>query len=310
MGEQVKLVHISMIFDFRLRVFKTVADKLSFTKAAHELFVSQPAVTKHINELEKQVGKPLFHRHGNSISLTSEGELLLSYARRILLLYQELEDELNSLQKNISGHLRIGASTTIAQYILPRILAGFKKNHPEVQLTLINGNTERIEQLLLANSIDIGMIEGYSTLPQLHYEPFVQDEIVLVTSTINPKITQPEISLDALRHLPLVIREDGSGTLDIIEHALEEQQIKRKDWNIEVQLGSTESIKQYLLHSTACAFLSIHTVVDELSNNKLKVIEIKDREISRSLQFISLHGQHARLVNLFKQYCIRRYNQK
>lgn len=299
-----------MIFDFRLRVFKSVADRLSFTKAAHELFISQPAVTKHINELEKQVGKPLFNRHGNSISLTGEGELLLSYAKKILLLYQELEDELNSLQKNLSGHLRIGASTTIAQYMLPRILAGFKKRHPEVQLTLINGNTERIEQLLLNNSIDMGMIEGYSTLPQLHYEHFVEDEIVLVTSTANPKAIQPEISLETLRHLPLVIREDGSGTLDIIEHALEEHQIRRRDWNIEVQLGSTESIKQYLVHSNAFAFLSINTVVDELNSNKLRVIDITGRTISRSLQFITLHGQHGRLATLFRQHCLRRYNQK
>lgn len=299
-----------MILDFRLKVFKAVADKLSFTKAAHELFISQPAVTKHINELEKQVAKPLFHRHGNSISLTSEGELLLSYARKILGLYQELEEELHSLQKEVSGHLRIGASTTIAQYILPRILAGFKKRYPDVQLTLLNGNTEQIEQLLLDNSIDIGMIEGNSTLPQMHYELFVEDEIVLVTSADNPRIKQSEINLHLLKELPLVIREEGSGTLDIVEQLLEAQHIKRKDWQVEVQLGSTESIKQYLMHSQAFAFLSIHTVVEELGSNKLKVIDIEGGAISRSLQFISLHGQHARLVALFKQQCIRRYNEK
>jgi DNA-binding transcriptional LysR family regulator len=297
-----------MIVDFRLRVFRTVADKLSFTKAAHELFISQPAVTKHINELEKQIGKPLFTRHGNSISLTGEGELLFSYARKILSLYQELEDELNSQQKNVTGHLRIGASTTIAQYILPRILAVFKKSHPDVQLTLINGNTERIEQLLIENGVDLGMIEGNSILPQLHYEPFVEDEIVLVTRADNPGFTASEISLEALKHLPLVIREDGSGTLDILEQQLEAHGIRRRDWNIEMQLGSTESIKQYLMHANAFAFLSIHTVVEELKNNRLRVIDLEGRSISRSLQFISLHGQHARLVSIFRQHCIRRYN--
>nr|MDQ3073853.1 LysR substrate-binding domain-containing protein [Bacteroidota bacterium] len=250
----------------------------------------------------------LFNRHGNSISLTSEGELLLSYARKILSLYQELEDELNSLQKNVTGHLRIGASTTIAQYLLPRILAGFKKSHPDVQLTLINGNTERIEQLLIESSIDIGMIEGNSTLPQLHYEPFVEDEIVLLTRTENQKFSATQIPLSALKELSLVIREDGSGTLDIIEQLLEAQGIRRRDWHIEVQLGSTESIKQYLMHSNAFAFLSIHTVVEELKSNKLRVIELEGRVISRSLQFISLHGQHARLVNVFRQHCIRHYN--
>lgn len=297
-----------MIVDFRLKVFRTVADMLSFTKAAHELFISQPAVTKHINELEKQIGKPLFTRHGNSISLTPEGELLLSYARKILSIYQELEEELGRAQNGISGHLRIGASTTIAQYMLPRLLAGFKKRHPDVKLTLINGNTARIEQLLIENKVDLGMIEGNSTLPQLHYETFVEDEIVLVTSAANKAITKDEIALEVLKELPLVIRESGSGTLDIVEQLLEKEQIRRRDWHIEAQLGSTESIKQYLMHAQAYAFLSIHCLVEELKSNKLRIIELRGRTLSRTLQFISLHGQHARLVGLFKQYCLRHYN--
>jgi DNA-binding transcriptional LysR family regulator len=299
-----------MISDFRLKVFQTVADKLSFTKAAHELFITQPAITKHINELEKQIRHPLFIRHGNSISLTSEGELLLRYSRKIMSLYYEFDDELNSLQKHQSGHLRIGASTTIAQYILPRILAELKKSYPDVEYTLINDNSERIEQLLTGSKIDIGMIEGNTTLPQLHYEPFVNDEIVLVTGVNNKKLKQPEISTEVVKTLPLVIREAGSGTLKIVEQALEKHQIKRKDLKVEMQLGSTESIKQYLIHSQASAFLSIHSVVEELTSHKLKVIEIKGCTINRTFKFVSQHGQHARLMNLFKQYCTKWYNQK
>lgn len=124
-----------MIIDFRLKVFQTVPQKLSFTRAAHELFISQPAVTKHINELEKTIGKPLFNRHGNNISLTTEGELLLTFANKILRLYNNLDGELNQLQDKVSGHLHLGASTTIAQYILPQILAKYRSAYPQTQIT-------------------------------------------------------------------------------------------------------------------------------------------------------------------------------
>ncbi|WP_266202446.1 LysR substrate-binding domain-containing protein [Pontibacter kalidii] len=297
-----------MIIDFRLSVFQAVAEKLSFTKAAHALFISQPAVTRHINELEKQIGKPLFHRHGSRISLTSEGKLLQEYARQILSLYQSLSEEIGHLQQQQAGLLRIGASTTIAQYILPPLLAQFKKSYPSVQLTLISENTEHIEALLQDGSIDVGMVEGETQLPQLHYEPFVQDELVLVTSISNLNSLTTEITPQDLLHVPLVLREPGSGTRDIVEAALEKLQLRRKDLQVEIELGSTESIKQYLLHSHAYAFLSVHTIAGELAAGKLKIVEITGPAMHRTFRFCMRHGQHARLVLQFCQFCRNRYN--
>src|SRR5699024_609074 len=161
-----------MIFNYRLKVFKAVAERLSFTQAARELFVSQPAVTKHINELEKQIEQPLFIRRGNSISLTQAGEILLRYANKIEALYQDLNDDLSLLQNQVSGQLRIGASTTIAQYILPPILATLKEKHPQINFSLINGNSKRIRQLLINDKADIGLTEGNTTAPELHEAPF------------------------------------------------------------------------------------------------------------------------------------------
>lgn len=299
-----------MIIDFRLKVFQTVAHRLSFTAAAHELFISQPAITKHINELEKNIGKPLFNRHGHTISLTKEGKLLLSYANNILSLYQHLEEELNKLQDNISGELRIGASTTIAQYILPKILAGFKSAFPHTRLSLMNDNTQHIEALVLDKKIDIGIIEGSAINPLLHYETFIQDEIVLTTRSDNNIIKTPEIKAEKIKSIPLVIREMGSGTLDVIEQELAKKNINRHDLHIELALGSSESLKNYLLYSNAYAFLSIHALTEEMSQNKLRIIEIKDMDMTREFRFVCLHGQHAPLVERFKHFCLLHYNLK
>ncbi|WP_242916293.1 LysR family transcriptional regulator [Pontibacter liquoris] len=297
-----------MIFDFRLQVFKAVAENRSFSKAAKILFITQPAVSKHISELENQTGAALFNRHGNAISLTPAGELLLRYATQIFELYRNLEEELHAMQQGQSGQLRIGSSTTIAQYILPKILAAFKKSYPSIDLTLVNHNTEKIEQLLLEGKVDVGLIEGSGTLPQLQYSPFVHDEIVLVTSTSNKKTYPVELPVAQLKHIPLVIREAGSGTLAVIEQALKQHHLSRKDLQIEMQLGSTESIKQYLQYARACAFLSIHTIIEELAANKLQVIEVTGCEINRTFQFINLHGRQSKLLHLFRQFCIRQYN--
>lgn len=299
-----------MIIDFRLKVFQTVAQRLSFTRAAHELFISQPAVTKHINELEKNTGKPLFNRHGNNISLTREGELLLKYANDILGLYQTLDEELSRLQEVISGEIRIGASTTLAQYILPKILARFKAAYPQIKISLVNNNTRHIEELVLHKKIDIGIIEGSALNPLLHYDPFFEDEIVLTTRSGNNKIKPGEIKADKIKTIPLVIREAGSGTLDVVEKALAKKSISMSDLHVELILGSSESLKNYLLYADVYAFLSIHTITEEMLQRKLRIIEIKDLDIIRKFQFVCLHGQHAAILDRFKSFCLLHYNLK
>ena len=209
-----------MLTDFRLKVFKTVADRLSFTKAAAELLISQPAVTKQINELERLLGKPLFLRHGNRISLTDDGVRLLEYANRILALYGELRDAFVEEQGAFSGEIRLGASTTLSQYVLPGLLAKFRKLYPDVRVTLFNGNTEQIERQIADGKLDFGMIEGTASNPALHYELFMDDELVLVTSASNTSFTREEITAADLPALPLVIRENGSGTLDVLSREL------------------------------------------------------------------------------------------
>lgn len=159
-----------MLTDFRLKVFKTVADRLSFTKAAAELLISQPAVTKQINELERLLGRPLFLRHGNRISLTDDGVRLLGYTNRILALYGELRDAFLDEQGMLAGEIHLGASTTLSQYVLPGLLARFRKQYPDIRVTLFSGNTEQIERQIADGKLDFGVIEGTASNPALHYE--------------------------------------------------------------------------------------------------------------------------------------------
>ena len=299
-----------MLTDFRLKVFKTVADRLSFTKAAAELLISQPALTKQINELERLLGKPLFLRHGNRISLTDDGVRLLEYANRILALYGELRDAFVEEQGAFSGEIRLGASTTLSQYVLPGLLAKFRKLYPDVRVTLFNGNTEQIERQIADGKLDFGMIEGTASNPALHYELFMDDELVLVTSASNTSFTREEITAADLPALPLVIRENGSGTLDVLSRELSRHGLSLRQLHIEMQLGSTESIKHYLFYSDTFAFVSVQAVLDELAANRLRVVEVGDMELVRRFSFVTAHGQRSRLTDLFKQFCLNHYNRK
>lgn len=287
------------MFDFRLQVFYTVAKRLNFTRAAEELYITQPAVTKHIHELEHYFKTKLFERNGNKISLTAAGETLLQHTENLFSVYRNMEFEMNDLVKKHSGKLRIGASTTVAQYVIPPILAGFHKKYKEVQVTLINSNTEHIEQALLNKEIELGIIEGRSKNQSIKYTEFLKDEIVLVSSTHNPLIKKDSIKPEELKKIPLLLREPGSGTLEVIAHALKPLGIKLSQLKTEMQLGSTESIKTYLLHSHCMAFISIHAVLKELQNNECRLIDVKGLNMERPFYFIQAQGQIEALPELF-----------
>ena len=297
------------MFDFRLKVFDTVAKRLNFTKAANELNITQPAVTKHIKEIELNLNIKLFERNGTKIKLTKAGEILLKYTEEIFAVYQKMEFEIGQLQEKQKGTLRLGASTTIAQYVLPPILAEFRKRFPEIQLSLVIQNSEKIEDLLANHKIDVGLIEAQIKNRTFHYFPFMKDEIVLVSRQNHPISTKNNIKLDDLKHIPLVFREPGSGTLETIDLALKSKNIKLNELNIEIQLGSTESIKSYLLHSDALAFLSIQSILQELKNQTLTIIDIKNLVIERNFNFIIPEGEQSKLANLFIDFC-NRYNLK
>lgn len=295
------------MFDFRLQVFKTVAKRLNFTKAAQELSITQPAVTKHVKEIEQHYQVKLFDRNGTKIKLTSAGEMLLQYAEQIFEVYRHLEIDLNALASKHGGKLRIGASTTVAQYVLPPVMAAFHEKFKEVHITLETGNTEKIEQLLLQRNIDLGIIEGHSKSAGIKYSTFLNDEIVLVANSKSELAKRSAINAQELYDIPLLMREHGSGTLDVINHALKENGINPALLKEEMQLSSTESIKMYLLNSQCASFLSIHSVLKELENNELAIVDMQNFNIERNFNFIQPQGQNDQLVELFIKFASR-YN--
>lgn len=246
--------------DFRLKVFQSVAKNLSFTKASQELFVSQPAITKHIQELEACYQARLFDRQGNKISLTEAGKLLLEHSERILDAYKRLEYEMHLLHGDYIGELKLGASTTIAQYVLPPLLGNFIRKFPQVNLSLLNGNSREIETTLQEHRIDLGLVEGIFRLPNLKYTTFLDDELVAIVHAQSKLSLPDEITPEDLQHIPLVLRERGSGTLDVFERALLQHSIKLSSLNVLMYLGSTESIKLFLENTDCMGIVSIRSI--------------------------------------------------
>ena len=207
----------SMITDFRLKVFETVARRLNFTRAAEELFITQPAVTRHIKELERLLDARLFKREGRGIALTAEGVRLQVHSRRILKEYETLAEDMSSGRNTpVSGELSLGASSTMSQYVLPPLLALFNRHYPEIRIRLKSGNTEEIEQAVQDEAVQLGIVEGTARRTDLHYLPFMEDEIILAGGS-HAAAPREGLSLPQLSHVPLIMREPGSGTRRVVE---------------------------------------------------------------------------------------------
>lgn len=285
--------------DFRLKTFVSVARNRSFTRAALELFVTQPAVTRHVKELEAQVGATLFDRSGGSVTLTKAGEAMLFHAEKILDSYRRMQFDMNLLTGNFSGELRLGASSTIAQYVLPPCLARFSTRYPEIRTTLDTGNTRQMVQALFSHSIDLALVEGEARHTGIHYQPFMRDELVLVTGSRSAYASRETITPDELTTLPLVLRENGSGTLEVIERRLGERHIKLSSLNVIMQMGSTEGIKSFLTHYDCVALLSVQAVTRELLSDTLTVIDIEGLDFQREFAFATLQGVPGNIAENF-----------
>jgi len=291
--------------DFRLRVFGAVARHLSFTRAAQELFISQPAVTKHIHELEKQYGQRLLVRRGSRVALTEAGQLLQAHAVAVAAAAQQLEDQLQALRdpEEAAGRLRLGASTTLSQYVLPGILPAFQQRYPNVVLSLRNANSEHIAEGLLQGDLDLGFVEGRSRSRDLHYELLLPDELVAVRATT---VAGPApLTLEqALAH-PLVLRERGSGTLEVLEFALRELKIRLADLQVAFYFDNTEAIKGYLAAAPeALGFVSRRALDRELTNGRLEEVPIMGLRLARQFEAVWVQGQPvSRAAQRFLNFC-------
>jgi DNA-binding transcriptional LysR family regulator len=295
------------MIDVRLKVFISVARNLSFTKASQELFISQPAISKHIKELESEYNTCLFERMGTHIQLTKPGKILLDNAEVIIQQYKKMNFDMNNIQKKYGGSLRIGASTTIAQYVLPEMLAKFMQLYPDITINTISDNSRNIEQMLKDGRIDVGMVEGISRQPELRYTNIMKDELVAIVHEGSKMSELDEIDLETFKKTPIVIREHGSGSLQVIEKYLHENNIRLSDLNIIMSFGTTEGIKHFVEHTEAMGIISIMAVSHEIIENRFKIIELKGLKMMRNFAYVEKRGESIGLQKLFKQFIINSY---
>jgi len=279
--------HVAQLENFRLKVFRTVAEHLSFRKAAECLFLTQPAITLQIKALEDDLGIRLFDRAANRVSLTLQGSLLLGYAKKIATLVSQAEQELGGEDGKVSGELSLGVSTTIAQYVLPRLLGAFLDEHPRVQFSLHSGNTSEIVQLLLDDKLSVGLIEGPARDRGIRTEPFMQDELVLITP---PAFESDRLSHDQLVASSLLMREHGSGSRRVVEIALENAGFKLKSFKNVMNIDSIEAIKSAVEVGLGIGFVSRWAISKELELGTLKVAEVAGLRVVRHFSLISRTG--------------------
>lgn len=265
--------------DRRLQVFYTVAKQLSFTKAAELLYMTQPAVTFQIKQLEEHFNTRLFERSHSKITLTPAGEVALDYAERILNLSTEMETRLGELTGQVSGTLLVGASTTIAEYMLPRLLGDFKAKYPQVHARLTVANSETIEHKVADHTLDVGLIEAPSQTPALTSTVCCNDELVVICSPRHEIAKMDSITSAQLAELPYVSRESGSGTREVVDEYFRTNKLQPEDLHIAMELGSREAIKGAVEAGLGIAIVSRSTIQKELKLGDLVAVPLHPRLI-------------------------------
>jgi DNA-binding transcriptional LysR family regulator len=292
--------------DRRLQVFHTVAKHLSFTRAAEQLFMTQPAVTFQVKQLEEQFNARLFERSHGKIALTPAGRLVMDYAERILGLSGEMETRVAELTGATSGTLLLGASTTIAEFILPRILGEFKVEHPQVHAHLTVGNSETIESRVADNALDVGLIESPSHRAGLAVEACCEDELVLICAPGHRFAKAAAVRPQELAGEPFVSRELGSGTREFMDQYLRRCKVAPEDINVVMELGSPEAIKGVVETGLGVAIVSRATVAKELKLGTLAVMPLEPRLI-RGFSFVHPSEKfRSKLLSTFVEFATAR----
>lgn len=274
-----------MIENFRIRVFRTVAHHLNFSRAAEELLLTQPAVTQQVKALEDEIGAPLFDRSGGRIALTAGGKVLLPFTEKIKELSDQAFAAVAEASGEQAGELLIGASQTIGQYLLPNFVAGFIKENPHVRITARSGNTDGMLEALVTHQIQLALIEGPDLRKDLHIEPFLQDYLVLVVPT-DHEWADREVEADALKQQPLLMREFGSGSRRVVEKAIVAVGLQKKDLKIQMEIDSTEGLLSAVEAGLGIAFVSRWAVRNQLSLGTLKLARIKGLNLSRQFSLV------------------------
>ena len=274
----------------QLRILKAVATEKNFTKAAEVLYLSQPSLSKQIKTLEKNLDIILINRESNKISLTENGQVFLQYSERILALCEESCRALIDLKNGDRGSLTIGASQTIGTYLMPRILALFAQNYPQIDLKVQVNSTPIITNNVLKREIDIAVVGGeipYKLKKNLTIKHFVEDEISLIIPKSHPFAKKKRINKEDLYYLNFITLNSNSTIRKFIDNILIQNQIETKQLKVIMQLNSIEGIKTAVSLGLGAAFVSSSAVEKEIELKTIEILKIENIRINRTLSIIS-----------------------
>jgi DNA-binding transcriptional LysR family regulator len=293
--------------DRRLQVFHTVARLLSFTKAAETLHMTQPAVTFQVRQLEEYFNTRLFDRTHNRISLTEAGARVYQFSDKIFELYGEMENAVREMTGEISGSLTIGASTTIAEYMLPALLGDFRSRYPDVSIHLKVSNTDGIVSMVENNTIDLGVVEAPVSNKNLVVDECRRDNLVAIVPPGHPKAELDKVTLDELLEFPFICREEGSGTREVIGEHMAKYAKCDACMNIAMELGSPEAVKGAVEAGMGISVVSNATIQKELRLGTLVAIEL-DPPLERPFSFVHQKQKFRvrvmeELLDFARQYC-------
>lgn len=276
--------------DHKLRVFCTVAETKSFSKASEIIHLTQPAVSLQIQALEELYETKLFDRSASTVSLTRAGEILYRYAKEILALYSAAEKNIGEITGLVKGSISVGASSTIGNYLLPAVIADFRRTHPKIKVNLLVGNTKRIVELLNSGNIDFGIVEGDVARQKLIVEKLLTDELVVIVPALHPLAKKKEASIYDVVKEPFILREEGSGTRQILEKYLNKHGISSQDMKASLMLGSTVAIKEAVESGIGISIVSRWAAKKENKFGSLKLLSIREEKLLRDFTLISQKG--------------------
>lgn len=269
-----------------LKVFITVADKKNFSKAAKALNLTQPAISFQIQTLEQYYQTMLFDRVNRHVKLTEAGELLLEYALSMNDLQSQLERKMQQLTGHVKGTLMIGASRTVGEYIMPYIICAFKNEYTDVDITLEIYNTKHVEELVLSNHLDVGLVESQVKHDELMFQSILEDELVIVVPITHPWAEREEVTLDDLAGEPFIIREPGSGSRLVFEQALIDAEFDVESLNIIMEIGNITAIKSAIISGLGISVMSKWAARDMVEGKMASIVRIKDLKMPRRFNIL------------------------
>lgn len=272
----------------QLEVFCAIATRSNVSRAAEAVAISQSAASMALAELERQLGTRLFDRLGKKLVLNTNGQALFLKATDLMARAGELE-RLFDAEDSVGGDLKVGASSTIGNYLMPGLLGGFSETSPDVHVTLQVGNTEQIIHSLVEGDIDLGFIEGLCDDPHVESRHWRSDELIVVAGPEHPLATQRTLTWEDIAAADWILRERGSGTREIFERALSG---KSGNLNIRYELGQTEAIKQAVKNRMGISCLSRLTVQEELKTGALIELAVPFLSLRRDLTLLQRKGKY------------------